>query len=274
MKANYPVIVHTSYDHPTVESVRSKVSPFSVSVPTVSILGIPIHNLTMTQTLDLIRDMALSGAPHHVMTVNPEFVMIARRNAEFRRVLLRASLLLPDGVGILMGARILGQPMKERVAGVDTVRLLAGVAQRHGLSVFLLGGAPGVAERVAQILRTEHPGLRITGTWVGSPDPGEEDSICSRIEAAKPQILLVAYGAPKQDLWIARTMPRLGIPVAMGVGGTFDFIAGVARRAPIWVQKSGLEWLHRLAHEPHRWRRMMTLPWFAAAIAYERIVVR
>lgn len=164
--------------------------------------------------------------------------------------------------------------MKERVAGVDTVRLLAGVAQHHGLSIFLLGGAPGVADRVAQKLQTEHLGLKIAGTWAGSPRPSEEDSICSRIEAAKPDILLVAYGPPKQDLWIAQTMPRLKIPVAMGVGGTFDFIAGVATRAPIWMQRSGLEWLHRLVHEPRRWRRMMTLPRFATAIIGERIAIR
>jgi N-acetylglucosaminyldiphosphoundecaprenol N-acetyl-beta-D-mannosaminyltransferase len=274
MRGNRRDILCMSRDQLAVEYMRPAGPRFSASVPTVKILGIPVHNLTMEQTLNFIRDMAQSGEAHHVMTVNPEFIMIAQRNELFRRVLLHASLLLPDGFGILIGARILGQPLKERVTGVDTVRLLAGVAQHHGLSIFLLGGMPGVAERVAQILWTEHPGLRIAGTWAGSPHPSEEDDICSRIEAAKPHILLVAYGPPKQDLWIARTMPRLRIPVAMGVGGTFDFIAGIAKRAPSWMQKSGLEWLHRLAHEPYRWRRMMALPQFVVAVVRERLAVQ
>jgi N-acetylglucosaminyldiphosphoundecaprenol N-acetyl-beta-D-mannosaminyltransferase len=230
------------------------------------ILGIPIDNVTLEQTVSMIRDMALSGNPHHVVTVNPEFVMIARKNEEFRRVLREASLAIPDGIGIVLAAKILRQRLSERVAGVDTVHRLARVARDHGLSLFLLGAAPGVAEKTGTILCEQNPGLKIAGTYAGSPHPREEDQLCSIIERAHPDILLVAYGPPRQDLWIARTSKRLRVPVAMGVGGTFDFIAGVAKRAPVLVRKLGLEWLHRLIREPHRWRRMLTLPAFALVV--------
>jgi N-acetylglucosaminyldiphosphoundecaprenol N-acetyl-beta-D-mannosaminyltransferase len=123
-----------------------------------------------------------------------------------------------------------------------------------------------VAEKTAAILSAENPGLIIAGTYAGSPSIREEDEICSRIEAAHPHILLVAYGPPRQDLWISRTMPRLRVPVAIGVGGSFDFVAGVAVRAPRWMRSAGLEWLHRLIREPWRWRRMLTLPRFAVAV--------
>jgi N-acetylglucosaminyldiphosphoundecaprenol N-acetyl-beta-D-mannosaminyltransferase len=242
------------------------------SISSVEILGVRVHNITMEQAGALLCKMALSGKPHHVVPVNPEMVMMAQVNREFREVLERASLNLPDGIGVVLAARILGLPVRGRVAGVDTVKILAGVAARNGLSLFLLGAAPGIAERVAEILKKENPGLKIVGTYAGSPHPSEEDEICSRIEAAKPHILLVAYGAPRQELWVARTMPRLKIPITMNVGGTFDFIAGVTSRAPKWLQDAGLEWLYRLVGEPHRWRRMLKLPQFGVAVLREKFL--
>lgn len=239
--------------------------------PAVELLGVRIHAVSMSEVILNLGEMITSGRHHHVMTVNPEFVMIAQRDQEFRRVLEHADLTLPDGIGIVMGARILGARMKERVTGVDTVHRLAGVAKDHGWSIFLLGAAPGVAERTASVLQSINPGLKIAGCYAGSPDPAEEDAICSLIEQAKPHILLVAYGPPRQDLWIARTKHRLQVPVAMGVGGTFDFIAGVSKRAPAWVQDIGLEWLHRLIREPWRWRRMLTLPQFLFGVLRQRL---
>ncbi|HXX64023.1 MAG TPA: WecB/TagA/CpsF family glycosyltransferase [Bacteroidota bacterium] len=241
-------------------------------VPSANILGVRIHNISLSETLGALEEMALSGRPHHVMTVNPEFIMIAQENREFRDVLSRTALSLPDGIGVLLAARIFGSPLKERVAGVDTVRQFARIAAERNIRIFLLGAAPGVAEEVARRLQAENPGLQIAGTYAGSPDSKEEEEICRKIEAARPHVLLVAYGPPRQDLWIARTADRLKIPVAIGVGGTFDFIAGVVTRAPVWMQKSGLEWLFRLAQEPSRWRRMLTLPRFALAVLNKRIL--
>ena len=235
------------------------------------ILGVRVDDVTVQEAVSLMEAMVRSGSPHHVVTVNAEFVMTARHHEEFRRVLANSALALPDGMGIVYAARLLGRRIRERVAGVDCVSEFAAIAAKHGFSLFLLGAAPGVAERTGEILKDRNPGLRIAGCYAGSPNPHEEDAICALIASAAPDILLVAYGAPKQDLWIARTRDRLRIPLAIGVGGTFDFIAGVARRAPVWIQKAGLEWLHRLVKEPSRWKRMVALPHFAFAVLRERL---
>jgi N-acetylglucosaminyldiphosphoundecaprenol N-acetyl-beta-D-mannosaminyltransferase len=241
------------------------------NVPSVSFLGVEIHDITFQETIEILKDMAKSGQPHHVMTVNPEFVMMAQKDKAFFETLHDADLKVPDGIGIVLGARILGASIRERVAGVDLVRKFAASARDNGFRIFLLGAAPGVAERTAVILQKENPGLQIAGTYAGSPRPEEEELICSMIERVKPHLLFVAYGPPRQDLWIARTQNRLKIPVAMGVGGSFDFIVGIAVRAPLWIQRIGLEWLFRLIREPWRWKRMMTLPRFVFSVIRMRM---
>lgn len=240
-------------------------------VQTVRFLGIPVHNVDSREALQFLEAFILARKPRQVVTVNPEFVIAAQRDAAFREVLLRADLSLPDGVGLLLGARIRGTPLKERVTGVDTVMRMAALAAERGYRLYLLGAAPGVADEAARRLEATNPGLRVVGTYAGSPAPEEEDAIIARITAAAPDVLFVAYGAPKQDLWIARNLHRLGVPVAMGVGGTFDFIAGRAKRAPLWMQRAGLEWLHRLVHQPWRWRRMLALPQFLVAVIAESL---
>jgi N-acetylglucosaminyldiphosphoundecaprenol N-acetyl-beta-D-mannosaminyltransferase len=183
------------------EQKQSEIGRDIVSdIPSVSILDVCVHNVNSEQTLQVLKQMALSGKPHHIMTVNPEFIMLARRDGEFKQVLKNAHLVVPDGIGIVLAARILGKSLQERVTGVDTVSKLASVASDYGLSIFFLGAAPGIAEKTAFILQAENPGLKIAGTYSGSPDPSEENDICSIIENAHPHILLVAYGPPKQDL--------------------------------------------------------------------------
>ncbi len=236
----------------------------------VSILGIPVHPVTMSQALAIVEHYFDDGAAHYVAPVNPELVMAARRNKKFREALRRASLVLPDGIGIVLGARFAGSSIPERVTGVDTTEALAELAARKGYPVFFLGAAPGVAARAAQRLKEEHPGLIVAGTHAGSPSTEDEEEILALIRRARPAILLVAYGAPNQELWIDRNLKRLGVPVVVSVGGTFDFLAGVKPRAPKIVQRAGLEWLFRLMREPTRWRRMLALPRFAAAMLTER----
>ncbi|MBI3176839.1 MAG: WecB/TagA/CpsF family glycosyltransferase [Chloroflexi bacterium] len=235
------------------------------------LLSVPVHNITTAETVARIGAFITEGGPHQLCTVNPEFVMAARRDAEFMAVLRAADLCLPDGAGLLWASRVLGQQLRERVAGSDLVPLVAAEASRQGWALFLLGAAEGVAGKAAATLQTANPGLRVTGVWAGSPLPAEEESIVARIRAAHPHILFVAYGAPAQDKWIARNRARLGVPVMMGVGGALDFVAGAAVRAPRWMQRAGLEWLHRLAREPWRWRRMLALPQFAVAVLRERL---
>jgi N-acetylglucosaminyldiphosphoundecaprenol N-acetyl-beta-D-mannosaminyltransferase len=240
-------------------------------IPALRFLGVRVHNISSSDALAILDDFIRERRPRQIVTVNPEFVVAARRLPEFGEVLARADLSLPDGIGLLLAARIQGTCLKERVTGVDTVSRVAALAAQRGYSLFLLGAAQGVAEEAAQRLTAANPGLRIAGTWAGSPAPEEEDGIIARVSAANPDALFVAYGAPRQDIWIARNLHRLNVPVVMGIGGAFDFIAGRTKRAPAWMQRLGLEWLHRLAHQPWRWRRMLALPRFLALVIAERI---
>jgi N-acetylglucosaminyldiphosphoundecaprenol N-acetyl-beta-D-mannosaminyltransferase len=225
-------------------------------------MGAPVHDVTMAETLALIAQWIDAGSVHQIATVNPEFLMKARRDSNFRATLHRAALCIPDGIGVLWAARMRGKRLRERVAGSDLTPLLAAEAAQRGWRIFYLGAAPGVAEKTAAILVERYPGLNVAGCYAGSPAPAEEDAIVAQVRAAQADILLVAYGAPQQDVWLDRNLARTGAAVGIGVGGSFDFIAGVARRAPRWIQRLGLEWLYRLAREPWRWRRQLALPHF------------
>jgi N-acetylglucosaminyldiphosphoundecaprenol N-acetyl-beta-D-mannosaminyltransferase len=236
--------------------------------PEAYVLGIRVDGLTLTQALARCIELAVGPPGAHVVTVNTEYVMAARRNAAFREVLNGAALALPDAAGVVWAARLLGTPFPERVAGADLVPRLAGSLGERGLGVFLLGAAPGVAAEAGRVLVRAH-GARVAGSASGSPRPEDAAALVEMIRAARPAALFVAFGAPAQDLWIARHLAALEVPLAMGVGGTFDFLAGVRRRAPHPVRRAGLEWLWRLAHEPRRWRRQLALPQFAVAVLLE-----
>jgi N-acetylglucosaminyldiphosphoundecaprenol N-acetyl-beta-D-mannosaminyltransferase len=235
-----------------------------------TILGVRVDDVTYDEAVLCVDQMLASGGTHQIATVNVEFIMEARKNPEFGRVLAAAGLCVPDGIGVLWASRRQGTPLRERVAGVDFVELLAARAALQGWRVYFLGAAPGVAERAAASLEERYPGLVTAGCYAGSPSMAEENAISERIQATQPDVLFVAYGAPKQDLWIARNQARIGVPVALGVGGSFDFICGHAKRAPAWVQRLGLEWLHRLLREPWRWRRQLALPQFALLVLMNR----
>lgn len=225
--------------------------------PTATILNVKVHALTNTGTLALIEQFIASGRPHQLVTVNPEFVAAAQQDEEFRQIINHAALALPDGVGLLKAARFLQTtPLPERVAGSDLVVKLAELSHQKGYRLYFLGAWEGVAEKAIEKLKQDYPKLQVAGHFAGSPALEENEAIVRRILPTRPDILLVAYGAPKQDKWIARNLARLQIPVCIGVGGSFDFIAGTARRAPRWLQRLGLEWLHRLVMQPWRWRRI------------------
>lgn len=223
----------------------------------ISILGVAIDDVTEDEALARIAAFVAVGGPHQVVTVNPEFIMEARRNPAFRAALAAADLATPDGFGLLLVARWRGTPFRGRVTGVELVARLAGAAAERGWSLFLLGAAPGVAERAAAVLRRANPALRVAGCHAGSPHPEDAPRIRALIAAARPDVLLVAYGHPAQELWIAANQPSLRVPVAIGVGGAFDYLAGVVPRAPSWMRRLGLEWLYRLARQPWRWRRIL-----------------
>jgi N-acetylglucosaminyldiphosphoundecaprenol N-acetyl-beta-D-mannosaminyltransferase len=229
-------------------------------------LGVRVDALTYADLLARIGDYIAEGTPHQIATVNPEFVMEARRNSAFRDVLERADLCLPDGVGLLWAARRMGQSLPERVTGSDAVPLVADAAAQWGWRLYLLGAAPGVAERTAEILSRRYPGVQVVGTYAGSPADADAPEIIDRIRRTRPDILFVAYGAPGQDLWIAGHGGTLAVPVMMGVGGAFDHVVGLQKRAPAWIQRLNLEWFFRLITQPWRWRRQLDLPRFAWAV--------
>jgi exopolysaccharide biosynthesis WecB/TagA/CpsF family protein len=250
---------------------RALVSMPDRAAPTIDILGFPVSRVTNAAWMTLLEGWAEGERPRHVCTLNPEMIMIARKDPIFAAIVRRCALTVPDGVGLLWAARWIGQPLAERVTGSDGLFLIAERAARHGWGVFLLGAADGVAAAAADRLRAGYPGLRIVGVRAGSPAPAEEDALVHAVNASGAAVLLVAYGAPEQDKWIARNLSRLQVKMAMGVGGSFDFAAGVVPRAPERWRALGIEWLYRLLVQPWRIRRMLRLPAFVfAVIAHHR----
>ncbi len=243
----------------------------------VVLLGVPIDAVTSDEAVEALMGFLKSGhlarffhvgGQYHVMTPNSEMLVEASRNEEFKKLLNQSSLNLPDGVGLLMMAKMTGQHLPERVTGVDTVaRLCEKLPERH--SVFLLGAGKGVAERAAKVIKKTNPELTIAGTFSGSPCDEDAPDIVARIRKVKPHVLFVAFGAPAQDLWIHKYLKELpSVRVAMGVGGTFDLLAGKQKRAPKWMCKVGLEWLARLIRQPKRFRRI-----FNAVVVFPLLVM-
>ncbi len=237
---------------------------------TLHILGVPVHRITFRQALEDIQRMVEEGERGYIVTANPEIIVRAYRDRAYRRVIRGARQVWPDGVGVLLAARLLGAPIPERVTGSDGVPLIARRAAREGWRVYFLGARPGVAEAAARRLQQQYPGLTVVGAEPGDPRAEYDPVIRERINAARPHILFVAYGAPKQEWWMARNMPHLRANVAIGVGGAFDFIVGVQKRAPRLWRRLGLEWLWRLLLEPRRWRRQLALPQFAWLVVRQR----
>lgn len=226
------------------------------------IMDTAIANVSMAETLDIIDAFVAEGSPHVVVTANVDHLMLLRKDASFRRVYRRAELVTCDSVPLKWGLAFLGTPVKERVAGADLFPAVAARAAREGHRLFYLGAAPGVAAKAAEVLSGRHSELEVVGTYAPPVMPWEElaedEETLARIREAKPDILFVALGAPKQEFWLDAVRERLRVPVGIGVGAAFDFVAGTVKRAPRWVQKAGLEWLFRLSQEPRRlWRRYL-----------------
>lgn len=233
------------------------------------VLGVGFDSLTMDEAVDKAYALLEGTETSYVVTPNPEIVWLCRENPELKEVVAKAALVLPDGIGVVYGAKILGRPLKERVAGFDfTEKLIARMA-KTGKSVFLFGSKPGVADAAAQKLAEKYPGLVIAGTENGYFK--DDGPIIEKINAARPDLLLVCLGAPKQEFWMASNRARLNVRLMAGLGGALDGYAGTVKRAPEAWRKANLEWLYRLLQEPKRIGRMMKLPMFLFAVMGQRL---
>lgn len=228
----------------------------------ISILGVQIDDLKFDEALCLIEDGINKTARLAVTTPNVHHIILLQKDDEFRKVYRDAYLSLPDGMPLIWASRFLGTPLKERISGADLFPKLCDIAARKGYRLFFLGGREGAASGAARILKERYPEIKITGYYCPplgfENNPAENEKIVKMIRDASPDILFVGLGAPKQEKWIYKHKDACGVPVSIGVGVTFEFIGGMVKRAPLWMQKSGLEWLWRLAMEPGRlWKRYL-----------------
>jgi N-acetylglucosaminyldiphosphoundecaprenol N-acetyl-beta-D-mannosaminyltransferase len=224
------------------------------------LLGVRIHRVTMAEAMARVRQFIELGTPHIIVTTDAAGIIRANKDPETREIINTADLVTADGAGVVLSARLLNLGIHTRVAGCDMVSEICKVAADMNRSVYLLGAAPGVAEKAAQNLVRQVPGLRIAGVHDGYFTPEQERSIIAEIHDARPAALFVALGAPRQEKWIMQHMEDLDVPVCIGIGGSFDVISGLKPRAPLWMQRCGLEWLHRAIREPSRIPRLTALP--------------
>ncbi len=221
----------------------------------LAIFGVPFHNVTFEEAIDWMVARVRSGRPVNVATANLDFVTQAWRDPEVQRLLIDADLVLADGFPIVKLAPFFGPPLKERVTGSDLTPMLAKRAAKEGLRIYGLGSVDGVAKKAMEILKTRHPDLKVAGAYSPPFVPlleMDHRDILHRLEQARPDILFVAFGVPKQDKFISMHMRDWNVPVSIGVGGSLDFITGEQKRAPVWMQKIHLEWFWRMCFDPKR----------------------
>jgi N-acetylglucosaminyldiphosphoundecaprenol N-acetyl-beta-D-mannosaminyltransferase len=243
-------------------------------VTSLQILGCRLDVIDSTDAAARILALAKDGSGAQIVTLGTEMVVYAQRDARFREIVNACTLSLCDTVGLLAVARHRGAPLRERVTGVELIeRLCAGAAQA-GLPVYFLGGAEGVAAAAAAMLQSRFPGLRVAGTRSGYFSEAESPEIVGAIVAAGTGLLFAGMGSPRQEYWLANHLAKTGCGVGIGVGGSFDVLAGRIERAPAAVRRFGLEWFYRLLREPRRWRRQLALPQFIGLVALEELRLR
>lgn len=232
----------------------------------VKILGVEVDAVTMAQAVEKVENLIAEKKSSIVATANAEMLMMSTHDEDLKKILNAAALVVPDGAGTVWAAHHLGFEMPERVAGYDLVQELMKIAPSRGIKFFLLGSAPGVADKAKLKAEELYPGIKIVGTHNGYFSAQDEAEIISQIKNSRADILLAALGVPKQEKWLAAHKDELKIPVSIGVGGTFDVMAGNVKRAPLWMQKAKLEWLYRAMLQPSRAGRLAALPKFVLKV--------
>jgi N-acetylglucosaminyldiphosphoundecaprenol N-acetyl-beta-D-mannosaminyltransferase len=263
--ADYHLSVTATNPAPETDR-RPPRSPLTPKIERVNVLDVPISRLNNQEALAVLTEFVRSGQPHLVVTADASAVVTAARDPDFRAVIQSADLVTPDSAGILWAARRLGRPLPERVSGVDLAERLCELAGQYGWGVFFYGAAPGVADEASRAMHNRYPRMRIAGTAHGFLNEREQTDLEERIVVARPELLFVALGIPRQEKWLQSRMSRLGVPLSMGVGGTFDVFAGRVNRAPVWMQRRGLEWLYRLWKNPRKISKVATLPRFVLLV--------
>jgi N-acetylglucosaminyldiphosphoundecaprenol N-acetyl-beta-D-mannosaminyltransferase len=211
-----------------------------------------VDRVDMDAAIALVERFIAEGRPRQIVTADASMVVTAAEDPEFGRIVAASDLVTPDGAGILWATKRLGTPVTTKVSGVDLAARCCALSPEKGWRIFFFGSGPGVAEEAAARMLARHPGAQIVGFRDGYFKPEDEAQIVEQIRAAKPDILLVALGIPKQEKFIDRHKDALGVPVCIGVGGTLDVFAGAVKRAPVWMQQAGLEWLYRIASNPKK----------------------
>ena len=223
-----------------------------MSFQRIQLMGCSIDNLTMEETLQAVAGFIASGRPHQHVVVNVDKIVKAQKDEELRRIINECALINADGMPVVWASRWLGKPLKERVAGVDLFEALMRRAAETGWRIYLLGAREEVVSGVKRIYEARYPGLRIVGARNGYWAPEEEQGVVDAISEARPDILFVAISSPTKERFLGRYQEQMRLPFAMGVGGTFDVAVGKVKRAPVWMQNSGLEWFYRFLQEPRR----------------------
>ena len=234
----------------------------------VDVLGVGFDNVTMDEAVARGMELVCGEGTHYVVTPNPEIVEVCRENPAARDAVNSADLVLPDGIGVVKGAAMLGTPLKEKTPGIEFAAGLMGKMAQQGKSLYLLGAKPGVAELAGKRLVQRYPGLRIAGTHDGYFK--EDGPVVDTIRQSGADVVFVCLGAPKQELWMAKNGPATGAHLLCGLGGSLDVFAGVVERAPKFWSDHGLEWFYRLCKEPRRIGRMMKLPLFLVHVKQEK----
>lgn len=226
------------------------------------ILGVKVDSMTMAQTVAQIESLIKLKKNSLIATANAEMLMMATQDEELRKILNSAEIVTADGAGTVWAAHKLGYEMPERVAGYDLVQELMKISPAKSYKIFLFGAAPGIADKAKLKAEEMYSGVKIVGTRNGYFSENDEIEIIEQIKNAQPDILLVALGVPKQEKWLFKNKDKLNVPVSIGVGGSFDVMAGIVKRAPVWMQKAKLEWLFRAMLQPSRAGRLTALPKF------------
>ncbi|MCS7300890.1 MAG: WecB/TagA/CpsF family glycosyltransferase [Fimbriimonadales bacterium] len=243
--------------------MESALQEQAIALQEARILGVRVHRVRMAEALQRIEQLIQQREPSLVITADANAILIALEDAEFHTLIETAALVTADGAGLIWAGKRLRQPFPERVSGVDLVEQLTRLSHEKGYRLYFVGAAPGVAEQAAQNLLQRYPHAQIVGVQHGYFQPTDEPAILAQIAAARPDVLLVGMGMPRQEKWAWRHRLAHGAPVMIGVGGSFDVYGGVVRRAPQWMQRTGCEWLWRLAQDPRKIRKVRNLPRFA-----------